>query len=241
VGGADCIVCGGGGTPGIVAANNHWITTGGMSSIFSAPSAVTETTALYMTPTTAAAQGYTAANNYAPTRTSNSTVTATGANLTSTYCSLLKNAMATEACERGTTDACTYDTSDHTVHCPDILAVARPPTGAWNVGAYECLPDADGGCGGKSVPTPDAGPGDASTGSDAGKPGPDAGRDAGGDAAKNPSSEAGVDAGSAGAGASSGCGCRAAPRDAGDHVAGIFGGLGFVLLMSHRSRGMPRS
>ena len=66
---------------------------------------------LTMSPTTAASQGYTAANQYAPTAATNSTV---DAGLTSpTPCT-----------------GCVGQGSD-------IKGIPRPPVAAWNVGAYE--------------------------------------------------------------------------------------------------------
>jgi hypothetical protein len=78
-----------------------------------------------------------------PTSPSNATVLA-GANHTA-YCTTLasygsENAIGTEAanaCEFGTTDGCAYNTSTHTMICPAQTAVARPPTLAWNAGAYQ--------------------------------------------------------------------------------------------------------
>jgi len=60
--------------------------------------------------------------------------------------------MAGQACKYGTTDACTYDSSTHTVTCPGRTPVARPATAAWDDGAYQCVPEADGGCA-TSAPT----------------------------------------------------------------------------------------
>ena len=133
--GAGCLVCNG--SSAVTAVNNHWITTGSESSIFSGTSSVTETTPVYMTPTTATSQGYTSANDYAPTLATNSTVTASGTNETSGYCvdAVLHNALAEAACLAGTTNGCSYNTSNHTVSCPAITANAR--LSAWNMGAYQ--------------------------------------------------------------------------------------------------------
>lgn len=44
---------------------------------------------------------------------------------------------AANACRFGTTDACTYNVSNHTMVCPAQTATARPASGAWDVGAYQ--------------------------------------------------------------------------------------------------------
>jgi hypothetical protein len=79
----------------------------------------------------------------APTASTNSTV-ATGANYQS-YCTVLASysseyAIGTEAataCQYGTTDACSYNATTHTMNCPAQTAVARPSTGAWDAGSYQ--------------------------------------------------------------------------------------------------------
>jgi hypothetical protein len=120
--------------------NNHWVTTAtSTSGTFQNPSSVTsETNSLYMSPTgsgSAAAQGYTSANDYAPTSSTNSTVTASGTNDT-TFCNGLTNVLAKAACLQGFTGVA-YNATNHTVVVPAILGVNRPSTGAWNVGAYQ--------------------------------------------------------------------------------------------------------
>jgi hypothetical protein len=90
----------------------------------------------------------------APISLTNSTVGA-GHNLTSsstvadavttTWCATLASfssefAIGTEAanaCKFGTTDGCTYITSNHTMSCSGQTAVARPATTAWDSGAYQ--------------------------------------------------------------------------------------------------------
>jgi hypothetical protein len=68
-----------------------------------------------MTPSTATSQGYTFANGFTPTASSNSTVTFAGTNLTS-LCSGVLVAL-----------------------CSDINGVARPATGNWDAGAYQFI------------------------------------------------------------------------------------------------------
>jgi len=107
---------------------------------------------IVMSHATAYSQGYvasskstsTCANNTtpcAPTASGNSTVGA-GHNKTSTYCATLLASSdsliqaAGTACEKGTTGACSYNTSNHTVSCPTATAANKPSSGAWDSGAY---------------------------------------------------------------------------------------------------------
>lgn len=76
---------------------------------------------------------------YSPLASTNSTVGA-GTNEYSGYCSALSTAglnAAATACQSGTTYACTYNTSNHTMGCSSPTVVARPSSGAWDAGAYE--------------------------------------------------------------------------------------------------------
>jgi hypothetical protein len=123
--------CPGVGSSTASATNNHWVTTATSST----GCTFSETTDLYMTPTTAATQGYTSGNDYAPTSGTNSTV-GTGTNNAS-FCNGLSNAAARSACLAGTTDGCSYNSSSHTVSCPGITANARPASGAWDKGAHQ--------------------------------------------------------------------------------------------------------
>jgi hypothetical protein len=139
--GGGCIWCNpSAGVTSITSVNNHWITSGtGTSAVFQTPSQVTETGAVYQTISIANGQGYTDTNNFAPTAATNATLTAAGTNETTGYCadSVLHNAAAEAACVAGTTDGCSYNSTSHTISCPDITAVARPSSGTWNVGAYQ--------------------------------------------------------------------------------------------------------
>jgi hypothetical protein len=99
----------------------------------------TETDDLVQSVATASSLGYAYNSSYAfqPTESSGGTVGA-GANeksLCSTITSL--NSDAGTACQNDTTYACTYNTSNHTVTCPARTPVARPASGAWNIGAYQ--------------------------------------------------------------------------------------------------------
>ena len=109
----------------ITAVNNQWVGISG--SAFNC--SVTESSALYMPAATASSQGYTSANDYAPTLATNSTVGA-GANLTSSCTTL-------PALCSGTGTACSYNSTSHTVSCPGTTVNARPSSGAWDTGAYE--------------------------------------------------------------------------------------------------------
>ena len=139
----------------VTSVNNQWISpAANQGSIFnSAPASESE--AVYMTNSTAAIQGYTSANNYAPTAATDSTVTTPGINETTGYCavSILNLVSAEAACAQGTTAGCSYDTSNHTVSCS--AGNARPLTGSWNVGAYQysgLQPSSPTRLGGQAVP-----------------------------------------------------------------------------------------
>ena len=91
---------------------------------------------MYMTASTAAAQGYAASNNYAPQSATAGTVTAAGTNDTSIFCTSLNNSFAATACEQGITGI-SYNVTNNTVSWPAVAPVARPSTGNWNAGAYQ--------------------------------------------------------------------------------------------------------
>jgi MYXO-CTERM domain-containing protein len=171
-----------------------------------------------------------------PTSGSNSTVGA-GMNLQS-YCTALASYSseqaisvdAANACRYATTDGCAYDASSHTVNCPAQAPSARPTNGAWDVGAYQCILSADGGCAIESPPLADGGAGDVGGGSgndggvaDGGVVGIDGGQIVAGDAG----------AGAGGTGKSGGCGCRTVRR--GDR-AGALWALGLAGLVAARRR-----
>lgn len=114
----------GGGTLGTLSIqNNHCITTASSATgSFSGITITTQTVAsnVLMTPTTATSQGYTSSETYAysPPNASGGTVGA-GTNLTST-------------CSGNLSGLCS-DTTYATERTP----IARPASGAWDVGAYE--------------------------------------------------------------------------------------------------------
>jgi hypothetical protein len=78
-----------------------------------------------------------------PTLPTNATVSI-GANQMA-YCNALATftsepAISTDAanaCRYGTTDACSYNTTTHTMNCPGHTPVARPTTTAWDSGAFQ--------------------------------------------------------------------------------------------------------
>jgi glucuronoarabinoxylan endo-1,4-beta-xylanase len=78
-----------------------------------------------------------------PTANSNATVGAGGNE--QTYCTYLAGftseaAIGTEAanaCKYGTTDGCFYNSTTHSMSCPAQTAVTRPPSAAWDSGAYQ--------------------------------------------------------------------------------------------------------
>jgi hypothetical protein len=126
--------------------NNHYIDDDS-SYILGPCSTLTSTTPLVQTNAQAASNvsmhfdQYTASETYgySPVVSTNSTVVA-GTNEYSGYCSALSTAglnAAATACQSGTTYACAYNTSNHTVNCSAPTVVARPSSGAWDVGAYE--------------------------------------------------------------------------------------------------------
>ena len=123
----------------MTSANNQWISSpANQSTIYQTTSGLSESTAIYMTQSTATTQGYTSSNNFGPTASSGATVGA-GANETNVYCtdSVLHYAIAETECVNGTSDAISYNTTNHTVSYPGIDLNPRPSSGAWDVGAYE--------------------------------------------------------------------------------------------------------
>ena len=87
---------------------------------------------VFQTESTASGQGYTPSNNYAPTASSDATVSA-GANLTS-RCNSMGYTAAASACKAGNA-AVSYDSTNHIATVPN--PAARPSSGNWDVGAYQ--------------------------------------------------------------------------------------------------------
>jgi hypothetical protein len=129
-----------GNTMTVNSSNNHAITTsGGQGCSINGGSCSSVTTDLVQSLATADVQLYTSSETYAfsPTSGSGSTVGA-GTNKQS-ICTTISgiNAAAGTACLKDTTYGCSYDTGNHTVSCPSQTAVARPVTGAWDIGVYQ--------------------------------------------------------------------------------------------------------
>jgi len=120
-------------------ANNHFITNSGAA--YTSPcNGKTSFTPLLQSHTVANGQGYSSAETFpwSPANASGSTV-GTGTN-EQTLCSALSAAglpAAATACQSDTTFACSENTSNHTLTCPARAPVARPASGAWDVGAYQ--------------------------------------------------------------------------------------------------------
>jgi hypothetical protein len=136
------------GCPGVLTAiNNHYLTEG--SSVYGVGGGGCTLTAsknIQMNHATATSDGYATSETYvfSPT-TSNSPTVGAGTNEQSAMCAALSTAAGSDptlsdaaaACSSDTRYSCTYNTSNHTVSCPARTAVARPPSEAWDVGAYQ--------------------------------------------------------------------------------------------------------
>jgi hypothetical protein len=117
-------------------ANNHYITNNGAgcAAVYALTSRVNGGVTscrgnVFQTISAANAQGYTSANDFAPTAKSTATV-GTGTNETN------MGSLFGPAFLESTTNACAYNSANHTVSCPVITVNNRPPTGAWDAGAY---------------------------------------------------------------------------------------------------------
>jgi hypothetical protein len=123
--------------------NNHAITSSTTlvttSDCSNSPCTVTLTTDVQQGKSTANGQGYTLVQTYAfsPTSGSGATVGA-GTNETS-LCATISaiNATAGAACLSDTTYGVVYDTTTHSVTGLARTPIARPSSGAWDVGAYQ--------------------------------------------------------------------------------------------------------
>jgi len=134
-----CVYCNGGaGTSTIASVNNHWIVNGGSSpsAVFQSTTYVTETEAVYQTLSTANSQGYTLSDDFSPTSASGATVTTPGTNEANGYCAQLGDSNAAAACVQSIASV-SYNSTAHTVVYPAYTPVTRPPSGTWNVGAYQ--------------------------------------------------------------------------------------------------------
>ena len=123
--------------------NNHFIDD--LSAYPSSCSGMTTTTPVSISNATATSDVYTSSQTYAysPVAGNGPTVGA-GTNEYSGYCSTLLGSSdsliqaAARACRSDTSYACAYNATTHSVStCPARTAVARPTSGAWDVGAYQ--------------------------------------------------------------------------------------------------------
>jgi len=123
------------GTVALHLTNNHFITSNSVCA--SNCGQTTETTDYKQS---APGNGYTISNSFAPTA-SNSPTVGTGTNMIST-CNSIGTATtfatnAKAACLKSTSFAVAYNSSNHSVSWPALATVARPTSGAWDVGAYQ--------------------------------------------------------------------------------------------------------
>ena len=89
---------------------------------------------VYQTEAVANGQGYTSANNYAPTASGNATVGA-GANLTSLCATFSSDSALCSGTSLGVTEQAGQ--GGYIAVSPAITLVSRPVIGSWNAGAYE--------------------------------------------------------------------------------------------------------
>jgi hypothetical protein len=122
--------------------NNHYIDD--QNYILGPCSTLTSTTDLLMSNSTATNDGYTSSQTYAYSPTSSGSPTVgTGTNENASngaYCSALSTAglsAAATACQSDLTYACSYAGNGAPPVCPARTVTARPPSGAWDIGAYE--------------------------------------------------------------------------------------------------------
>jgi MYXO-CTERM domain-containing protein len=226
-----------GGQMTLIRSNNHYVSTGSEPPANHCTHyACSQTGDLVQSLSAANGEGYLSASPepFEPTKATGGTVGA-GMNeesLCATIASLDEAAGA--ACRSSTGYACTYDTSDHTVSCPAITPIARPTSARWDVGAYQCVPQGDGGCAGQSPPVREGGLADAASG-DGGLPNAAIGRDGGARDGEGKAGAPGVENATASPG---GCGCHTASRKDGTSRAL----LGFALaglLVARRRRLVP--
>jgi hypothetical protein len=134
-----------GGLKPFTAANNLYVLDASSPYAGSCASSETTVTNLLMTHATATADGYTPSETYAYSPTSPVSPTVGTGTDEQSYCEALATAAlsdptladAAAACQSDASYGCTYNASNHTVTCPARKSVARPATGAWDIGAYQ--------------------------------------------------------------------------------------------------------
>jgi len=148
----DCAA--GGSAYPFVFANNNYIVSGSAGSQYASYCTSSHQgsflTELQMTPTVAATDQYSASEveAYSPTSTGSPTV-GQGTNEESTssqdFCANMASSSdpfiqsAGAACINGTTYACGYNTTTHSVTCPAGQISVRPTSASWDIGAYQFL------------------------------------------------------------------------------------------------------
>jgi hypothetical protein len=117
--------------------NNHWISSSSGLQCGTGGSCK-QTTDLLQTIGTANGQGYTSSSKYAFQPSSGGSTVGAGTNIQS-LCDTINglDTLAGAACKNDVGYACSYNTTNHTVSCPDRSRVVRPTSGAWDIGAYQ--------------------------------------------------------------------------------------------------------
>jgi hypothetical protein len=131
---ASCPTCAG----TVHSQNNHWISSSSPGLQCGASTTCSENNALVQSVATAKAQGYTSASAYGfqPTSGSGSTVGA-GTNIQSLCAAIAGlDTLAGAACQNDTGYACSYNTANHVISCPERTKNARP-SAAWDIGGYQ--------------------------------------------------------------------------------------------------------
>jgi hypothetical protein len=130
---------GGGPTTVVYWTNNHCITSSVCFNNLGTNVTATLTTNLTQSVSTASGQGYTSTSTYAFQTTGGSGSTVGAGTNEQSLCSTIAafDSTAGTACQSDTAYACAYNTSNHTVTCPDRTVNARPASAAWDIGAYQ--------------------------------------------------------------------------------------------------------
>ena len=118
--------------------NNYWVS-GSSPAVSCTYYTCSETTDLLQSLSTANGQGYTSGEAFAFSPTSAAAASVGAGTNEQSLCTTIAglNAAAGIACQSDTSYGCGYNQTNHTVSCPARTAIARPTTGAWDVGAYE--------------------------------------------------------------------------------------------------------
>jgi hypothetical protein len=130
---------GGGPTTVVYWTNNQCITSSVCFTNRGVNVTATLTTNVTQTSSAGTKQGYASTTAFAFQPANDSGATAgKGGNLQSLCAAIAaSNPAAGAACQNDTGYACSYDTSSHTVSCPERTVNARPAEAAWDIGAYQ--------------------------------------------------------------------------------------------------------